>query len=436
MMLRGTRRASMCLLVIVAGSVALPARVAAAPSARVALVDCVQPGEQATEVPWHERMLQPERVWPFAIGRGVVVAVLGTGVDAGQAQLSGRVAAGFNAVAGSGSADTDCLGDGTHVAGVIAAQRNGPTGVAGLAPAATILPVRVVDDQRRSTSAVLASGINFAVDKGVDVIALTVSEYSDAPELRLAVARALTSDVVVVAAVGDVRSLADSPTPYPAVYDGVLGVGAIDADAHRWLASPAGTYVDLVAPGVGVVTLQPGGGVATLDGTALAAGFVAGSAALLRERLPAATNSEIIRRLLATATPAPGSPRDAAYGYGIVNPYAALNDRVNSGATGSAPDALAMPTQVREEARVNPAVLMVAGVLLTAFVVFASALVLPRGRRRLWRPVLADPMPSRHEPTDPRPPALLFDSAKPVSEGRPGRQRPTHVPTDSMFGDV
>src|SRR5215470_393101 len=93
------------------------------PAAVAAPADnCAQPGQDYTPVPWQQQALAPERAWPFSRGSGVTVAVLSTGVDANQAQLRGRVSPGFDAATGSGTAADDCLGNGTQVAGVIAAQ--------------------------------------------------------------------------------------------------------------------------------------------------------------------------------------------------------------------------------------------------------------------------------------------------------------------------
>ena len=97
---------------------AVPA--AAAPRAP-ASQKCVEAGPTVAEVPWGQRMLGPERVRPFSTGGGEIVAVLDSGVDATHPQLKDRVLEGFDAVAGSGPANRDCLGTGTQVAGVIGA---------------------------------------------------------------------------------------------------------------------------------------------------------------------------------------------------------------------------------------------------------------------------------------------------------------------------
>jgi membrane-anchored mycosin MYCP len=389
----------------VAGCAVVPATAGlAAPPQR-----CTEPGQQATSVPWAQQMLGPERVWPFTGGNGSTVAVLSSGVDAGQSQLGDRVVAGFDAFAGSGSANDDCLGLGTQVAGVIAAQPTNSIGFAGLAPRATIVPIRVVENGTDAIDpAVLARGIDAAVDRGVHVIAVPIVTYTDSAALQTAVERALGSGAVVVAAVGDEGNQQGAgPTPYPASYDGVIGVGAIQEDGSRWGNSQRGPYVDIVAPGAKVLTLQRERGMTEVSSTSVACGFVAAVAALIHARQPSMRGDEVARRLLATATPAAGG---TAFGHGVINPYAAVTERLVGGDPAPLPG---LAPQSHEEspawARSRDLALVGAGLaVLATLVVLVVAVVLPRGRRRFWRSgVAAMPVP-RTEPDEPGPPVQLF----------------------------
>jgi len=396
--------------VAVAVCVVTPGPAWAAPAAQ----ECAEPGQTIRDAPWSQKMLGPERVWPFTRGSGVTVAVLDSGVDANHPQLRNRVDAGFDAVRGGGPANTDCVGTGTQVAGAIAARQASSIGFVGMAPNATILPIRVISEEgaRRGEAdpAVLARGIEEAAKRKADVIVVSAITYTDTPQLRDIVTEVQRKGIIVVAAVGD-RGDADggNPTPYPAGYGSVIGVGAIDQNGRPWAKSQRGSYVDLVAPGVEVVTLQRGGGLTVVTGTHVAAGFVGGAAALVTgERGAETTGSEARRLLLATAVP---TVRDERHGYGIVNPYSAVVDRLVT----ASPEPL--PALVRSAAESSPewararslatigtlvAVLAVAAVLVIAVAV-------PRGRRRYWRPVLAQDPPSVVEPDEPPPPALLFD---------------------------
>jgi membrane-anchored mycosin MYCP len=388
--------------------------------------ECAGPGQPYQPVPWAQQMLAPERVWPFTRGFGITVAVLDSGVDGRHPRLKGRVAAGFDALAPKGGpANSDCLGTGTQVAGVIAADRAAEIGFVGLAPLSTILPVRVLAGDGFGPPSVrpdvLARGIVWAVENGADVIDVAAPTYTDDPGVRAAVARARDKGVLIVAAVGELDGAGGGErTPYPAAYPGVLGVGAIDQGGNRWSQSAAGDYVDLVAPGVAVTSLQARGGmVAEANGTGIASGFVAATAALARARRGTSLDSrEIVQLLVSTAAPAPLGPRSPQYGYGIVNPYAVVNDFAADAAPAPLPG-LPRPASRSDQAWTRSRSLAVAGATGTAglvVLVLVAAVALPRGRRRLWRPALAPPLPHPAGPDDPddaRPPVGLFDPAPP-----------------------
>jgi membrane-anchored mycosin MYCP len=392
---------------VLAGTAAGTAH-AAAP----APANCTQPGQVVSTVPWPQLMLGPERVWPLTRGDGLTVAVLATGVDATHPALRGVVARGVDVVAGSGPANRDCLGLGTQVAGVIAARPTPDAGFVGFAPRVRVLPVRVLADRRSGgdpvEAPVLARGVTAAVQAGADVIAVPLVTYTDNGALRAAVAAAVRRGVVVVAAAGDLGGAGEpNPRPYPASYDGVVGVGAVDETGERWSRSQHGDYVDVVAPGAAVLTLQRGGGMVTVDGTAMATGFVAGVAALVRARRGPVPPDVLARWLFATALAPPNAD---GYGHGIVNPYGAVNEQLAGGPPYALPSPAA-PTAVNTDAQVRRRRLAVAGAgaaLALALVVLVAAAALPRGRRRSWRPSLRGTPPARREPEDPGPPVQLF----------------------------
>ncbi|MFJ8688051.1 S8 family serine peptidase [Micromonospora wenchangensis] len=396
---------------LVAATLAGPVRPApAAPG-------CAPAGGQVGTPSWAQQVLAPEQVWPFSQGAGVTVAVLGSGVDADHPQLRGRVGSGFDAVRGSGPADTDCTGQGTRVAGLIVARQADGSPFAGLAPSARVLPVRVVDDRAFGAApvdpTVLARGIDWAVDRDARVVAVTVAADRDAATLRTSVRRAVERGVLLVAASGD-RGGDGNPVSYPAAYPEVLAVGAIGPDGRRWPKSQYGPYLDLVAPGVAVTTTQRGEGlVEAADGTALACGFVAGAGALTLAKRSGTPRGELVRLLTVTAVP--GADR-TEYGHGTVNLYGAVNDQLLPQAR-PAPLPRFRPADdrpdpaVRESRRIALAGTVLA--LATVLVVCAVALTLPRVRRRRWRAAVA-PAPDRSTPpTEPGPPVQLFDDPPP-----------------------
>jgi hypothetical protein len=393
-------------LVCALSSVLVPVPATAAPPD-----NCAQPDRVGNASPWPQAMLTPDAVWPFTRGGGAVVAVLSTGVDARQPQLRGHVLPGFDAVANSGRADTDCTGTGTQVAGVIAAQPSDRSPAVGLAPGAQIQPVRVMPDGGSGTPvadpAALARGIAWAVGKKVQVIVVATPVDRDSRALRDAVADALSRGVVLVSATGERGRGADGPErkPWPAAYDGVLGVGAVDAEGRAWENSPAGGFVDLVAPGVGVPTLQRGRGIALVDGTAVAAGYVGAAAALVSAKRGDLVGAEIVRALVATASPA---PLGGGYGAGVVNPYAALTDRV------VAPSARPLPKVAGASLAESPTErrrrdLALGGALLAVIAVAGVLVLTAAARRRRWRPGLPPELPVTDEPVEPGPPVMLLE---------------------------
>ncbi|MGW9192302.1 type VII secretion-associated serine protease mycosin [Micromonospora chersina] len=397
-MSRPTARPALAALVtlLVAGFPAAPAA-ARAPSACAAPPAPARPvGEQ----PWPQQRYAPDRLAPLATGAGVVVAVVDSGVDRSHPQLAGRVLDGVDFLDPGGDGTRDCAGHGTGVASIIAAAPRPGVAFRGLAPDARILPVRVSEQQvvegresgRTVGAADFARAIRWAVDHDADVLNLSVVLYADDPAVRAAVAYAVRRDVVVVAAAGNLHDSGD-PRPYPAAYDGVLGVGAIGADGTRAAFSQTGPYVDLVAPGGDVLMAAPRQGHHRAEGTSYAAPFVAGTAALLRQYRPELDAAEVARRIVASADPAPG--RADGYGAGVLNPYRAVTESTGGSVagrgTGAAlpidrPDAAEVAREARRTAARDRALLVAGATGAAALVVLLLAVVLPRGARRRWHP--------------------------------------------------
>ncbi len=349
------------------------------------------PQGTAPDIPWPQRQLAPQRVWDLTKGQGITVAVVDTGVDAHTPQLAGRVLPGAD-VAGSGTADDDCYGHGTFVAGIIAAAPAPGTGFTGVAPEATILPIRVTSPADSTlTSTALANGIRRAVDAGARVINVSASTSVPDAGLAAAVQYAEAHDVVVVASAANGAQEGD-PVTYPASYPTVLAVGAVDSTGQHADFSQTGPYLALVAPGVDVVSVGPrGAGQWQGSGTSYAAPFVAGTAALVRSYHPQLSAAQVRHRLEVTANHPAAALPDPALGWGTVNPQAAvtavLPEEGAAGATVVAPPpARAAAAPVRDE--VGP-VLAILGVLALV-VLIPGAVMVSRlsaaGRRRGWRP--------------------------------------------------
>ena len=260
--------------------------------------------------------------WALTRGAGVVVAVVDTGV-APAPDLAGRLLPGWNIVAGS-AASADDNGHGTHVAGTIAESEGNGLAEAGVAPEASILPVKVLDAGGSGSDVDVAAGIVWAADHGAQVVNLSLGGSESSTVLADAVAYARHAGVLVVAAAGN----DGGDVGVPARLAGVIAVGAVDAALVRAPFSAGGRALDLVAPGVGIVqqTLDGSGGYAdeSFSGTSMAAPHVAGVAALVLAAGRATTATGVARLLARTARDLGVAGKDAAYGAGLVRADAAL----------------------------------------------------------------------------------------------------------------
>jgi subtilisin family serine protease len=234
------------------------------------------------------------------------------------------------------------------MASIIAAHGHGSNdGVIGLAPEAKILPVR------DSKKVKLSQTIKWAVDNGASVINVSQcfnsSDQDELDETSNAVAYALSHDVLVVGASGNEQDKGGKC--YPAASPGALGVGAVQNDGSIWSGSNPGDFVALSAPGTNIVSANgTGNGYHAADGTSDATAYTSAAAALLRSKFPDLTAGQIANRLVKTAA-LPDAEKglslpDKSYGYGIIQPLAALKDNIPAG---SKYGPLTVPESLREK---------------------------------------------------------------------------------------
>ncbi|MFE0463259.1 S8 family serine peptidase [Kitasatospora sp. NPDC058965] len=271
-----------------------------------------------------------DKVWPVSQGEGVTVAVIDTGVLADHQDLAGQVVPGADFSGGQSDGRVDSLGHGTAMASLIAGHGHGEqAGIMGLAPKAKILPIKLnlseVGDVRAGGDDRFAEALRYAVDHGAKVVNLSISgAMRTNRDDRAAVDYALTNDVVLVAASGNLGSV----VAYPAAFPGVVSVGAIDRQGAVWEKSDQGPELSLVAPGVGIYDAgaKSTSDYHTADGTSDATAYVSAIAALVRAKYPALSAGQVIRRMISTAAAPPdgsATPNDR-YGYGIASPSKSL----------------------------------------------------------------------------------------------------------------
>lgn len=298
--------------------------------------------------PWQLGALNAVAAWQQATGSGIVVAVLDSGVDASHPDLAGQVLPGLDLVDGSSDGRIDPVGHGTSVAALIAGRRD-ESGVVGMAPDARILPVRVLDrNNRYEDAAVVAQGVRWAVDHGAQVINLSLGGLAHSDALAEALAYAASRDVVVVACTGNISpATSDREVWYPAREPGVIAVTGLRGQStapvtpnEGWLDSPStggtgggadalwagsltGPQTVLSAPAVNLLGARPGG-YWRVQGTSFATPLVTGTAALVRSKFPRMNAANVINRLIRTASDLGPAGRDDRYGFGQVNPLAAV----------------------------------------------------------------------------------------------------------------
>lgn len=219
-------------------------------------------GGLATEpqsIPWGIGAVHAADVWPHTRGQGVNVAVMDTGINYEHADLRHAYAGGHNAIDPL-LPPMDGHRHGTHVAGTIAAADN-TFGVVGVAPSVRLWAVKVLGDNGKGTNENVIAGIDWVIEQSKTVPGRWVMNFSlgstaySATEAAI-VARAIASGIVIVASAGN---KATDTMKWPALYDDVISVGAIDKDFKRAAFSSYGSSLSIMAPGADVrSTIIPG----------------------------------------------------------------------------------------------------------------------------------------------------------------------------------
>jgi subtilisin family serine protease len=296
---------------------------------------------------WVLAMTDVAAAWQVTQGSGVTVAVLDSGVDGRVSDLTGQVSAGpdFTGVS-TGEANPNWGVHGTWMASLIAGHGHGPSigdgvdgdGVAGIAPRAHILSVRVIPDRQDPAYSAyehepetriqdsLADGINYAVTSGAQVISMSIGYSSASTVVREALLNAYRHGVVVVASAGNSGTYRDGQAPesFPADYPGVISVGAVNGSGSVAGFSSDNLSVQVAAPGVNVPAQGRDGQYWYVSGTSPACALVAGVAALIKARYPHLAPDLVAKALTSTTSGRPSGGYDSQVGFGIVDAAAAL----------------------------------------------------------------------------------------------------------------
>jgi len=254
----------------------------------------------------------------IASGANVLVAVIDSLIDAGHPDLAGSLAGQYDAVTAADKPDEH----GTGMTGAIVAHRR----LLGVAPGARVLAIHAfspnAERPQQATTQSIIAGIDWAIAKGARIINMSFAGPYD-PMLQLALKRAHDKGVVLIAAAGNMGP--QSPPLFPAADENVIAVTAVDETDKLLPQANQGPHIALAAPGVNVLEAAPRATYNFTTGTSVAAAHVSGVAALILERNPAIDLATLENVLFSTAKDLGTPGRDSMFGYGLVDPYRALN---------------------------------------------------------------------------------------------------------------
>lgn len=284
---------------------------------------------------WHLEMLKAKKARENGLtGAGIRIGILDTGIDAGHSEFSGKSVS-FQEFDASGSAVTGSARDtgnhGTHVSAIAAGRTTG------VAPDSALAVAAVLTSSGSGTRAQILAGLNWLIshrhgandaDVGVDVLNASLGSSAYNNFLHGTLTAAMAVGIHMVAAIGNSGSLGINRHGSPGNYDIVTGVGAVDSAGNIAAFSDWGTVPqhggirkpDLAAPGVNIRSAVPGGGMAFMSGTSMAAPMVAGACALVLQKNPALkTNPAQLATTIAGCVKPSSGPNAARFGSGVLD---------------------------------------------------------------------------------------------------------------------
>jgi subtilisin family serine protease len=378
--------------------------------------------EQIADRSWAQEWLRYSDAWAFSRGEGVTVAVVDSGVDATQPLLKGHVSTGYDVTSGKTAkgGTSDCAAHGTAVASIIAAQPTTGVGLVGVAPGATIMPIRVTWGVNAEGEEPPISFTNFlralqvAVSRpNVQVVNVSVTvpvaglNAAQRRQMESVVRTARDKNILIVAASGNIpdggdeddRAVANYPAALADRYDNVIAVtGVAPVYGEDGVTATGYALNDTAVTGPWVTVAAPGGdmtcamarstSVVPCTGTSYAVPYVSGTAALIFSRYPGITPERVRQLIEMTAEVPTTKPGNSYLGSGMINPSAAVTGQLPRESEIRIPgpaDPMPGPSQDRDLVRLG-AYLTAGLALALAFLLPVGRAVLRRGRARGWRP--------------------------------------------------
>lgn len=276
---------------------------------------------------WGMMTCNIEKFWQYSKGEGILIGVLDTGIVPHN-DLE-KVWGTMLDATSEGTGLDNGSGHGIHVTGIIAARENG-RGIVGVAPGCHILPVKVLNSDGSGSYEAIAKGLRFAIDANCDIINMSLGAPLEPPrEIHNLIKEAISKGIIIIAAAGNDSGKVN----YPARYDEVIAVAALDKNGNLAHFSSRGQEVDGAVPGVDIYSTHFNNGYAKMSGTSQASPFMAGICALLlsysRKTAGVPLIKNYIEMMQALKTVADDSPFITAgdikqWGYGVPN-FANIN---------------------------------------------------------------------------------------------------------------
>jgi thermitase len=266
---------------------------------------------------WGPKRIHCEKAWDGGTGSSSVkIAIVDTGIDYNHEDIVGNYVSGGHDWVNEDNDPMDDNNHGTHCAGIAAAVMDNSKGIAGVAQV-KVMAEKVLGSGGSGSSSDVASGITHAANNGANIISMSLGSSSPSSVIEDACDYAYnTKDVVLVAASGNDGQ---PQVSYPAAFETVIAVGAIDTNDERCDFSNYGEDLELMAPGYRVVSSIPGNNYDFYSGTSMACPHVAGVAALVKSLYPSENNVWIRQKLVDTAEDLGPAGWDEEYGYGLVD---------------------------------------------------------------------------------------------------------------------
>lgn len=260
--------------------------------------------------------------WNETMGEGVRIGIIDTGIDANHIELKNRIRDYANFTGGSTDDVNDENGHGTHISGILCAERNG-VGVIGVAPKADLYVAKAFDADGKTDYECIEKSVNWLIDKRVDVINMSFSSSGANKQYAELIKKAYNNGICMICAAGNEGNLGGNTIGYPARFAETVAVSAVDINKNIADFSSRGNAAEICAAGINIYSCYPGGTYATLSGTSMATPIIAGAVAILQGKCILRYNRRLtpdeVRLLLNIYTEylSSGRGRDKNSGYGL-----------------------------------------------------------------------------------------------------------------------